>query len=274
MDLAQELEHEAQRRFVRWDTRLWKEIGAGPALDLVESLRKAGAPEDAVLALVSSYLRLACEGIGLGYLFPSAAGADSFFTQAWLRLIPKGLAGVPAARRGEVLASCWNLGENLEAAPVWLRRIFLRTSATPEGLADLESLVADVSRQALSPPARRLAVPVEVGRVPLGDEDPRFLPGNVHFLAPTVVCVHDRLRIATGGRDAATMGVWLSDPPITLGPMACRDSPEAAALPPPLLKEVERLFPGETDWRGGAANEWHAALTLETSQFLVALRPK
>lgn len=274
MDLAGELEHEAERRFVRWDPKLWREIGGGPALELVESLRKAGTPEPEVEALAASYLRLACEGIGLGYLYPASAGADSFFTQAWMGLLPRGLAGVPPARRAEALASAWNLGENLEAAPIWLKRIFLRTGATPESLADLESLVAGISRRALSPPERRLAPPVEAGRVPLGDEDPRFLPGDLHFLAPAVVCVHDRLRIAAGGREAATLGVWLSDPPITLGPMACGDSPGKAELPAPLVKEIERLFPRETDWRGAAVNEWYAALSLETSQTLVALRPR
>ena len=61
-DLVGELEEGARRRFVRWDAALWQRVVEGPARALAASLRDdAGAGP-----VLESYLRLACEGIGLG----------------------------------------------------------------------------------------------------------------------------------------------------------------------------------------------------------------
>ena len=275
--LLERLETEAQRRFARWDPALWREVCEGPARTLAEWLHTADASAAEGEAVLASYLELAAEGIGLGYLYPASAGAQSFFTLAWTRLIPASLPGLPPARRAEILADCWNLGENLEAAPVWLRRIFLRAFAGRQSLADLQSVVADVSRQALAEPAKRLDAPprVHLEWIYLAHEDPRFLPGPVHFLAPTVVCVHDRSRTGGDGRDAAAVGAWLGQEPLFLGAMGCDEAPVSdPGLRLDLLEDLERRQPMAADWRAMAANEWRAAVTLETSQYLVALLPR
>jgi hypothetical protein len=263
-DVIRELEDHARRRFVRWDAALWRELCAGPAADLAAGLAAAGAPATQADPLLAGYLRLGCEAIGLGYLFPSSAGAESFFTLAWTRLIPTLLAGVPADRRATALAACWNLGENLERAPTWLRKIFVRLTHGLGRLDDLGALVADVERQALSPPSRPLGAGGAPTWIHLGAEDTRFLPGTMHFVAPTVVCVHDRHRVAGGGRDAATIGVWLADPPLVLGTMACAEAPP---------RDVSWSAPGDEEPFASARNEWRAVVSLVTSQFVVAQGP-
>lgn len=273
-DLVAELEQQARARFVRWDPVLWQELVRGPAAELLESLQASGRPGSHCEALIESYLRLGCEGIGLGYLVPASSGATSFLTLAWTRLVPRGLAAVPAARQAQMLADCWNLGENLEASPLWLKRIFLRLCGETTSLGSLPSLVADVARRALDEPTERLGARPRVVWVHLAQEDHRFLPGPLHFVAPTVVCVHDRHRSAAGGRDAATQGAWLTDPPLLLGPMGCREVP-AKETPESfeLLEDLSRRDSRAEDWLAMAANQWRAGVTLETSQFLVALLP-
>lgn len=274
-DFVAGLEAEARLRFVRWDAALWKEVVAGPARELAESLERARAGPEHGEAVLTSYLRLAREGIGLGYLFPAAAaGGENFFTLAWAKLIPRSLAALPPSAQAETLAVCWNLAENLESSPVWLRRIFLRVCASRDSLADLPSLVADVSRRALEEPGRTLGERSGLRWLYLADEDRRFLPGAVHFVAPTVACVHDRHRTAAGGRDAVTMGAWVTDPPLLLGPMGCKESPSDPGLRIELLEDVSRRDPRAADWFAMAANAWRAAVTLTTSQFLVALLPE
>ncbi|HSB60743.1 MAG TPA: hypothetical protein VLI67_03420, partial [Vicinamibacteria bacterium] len=185
-----------------------------------------------------------------------------------------GLAALPPDRQPQAIADCWNLGENLEGSPPWLRRVFLRLCGEERGLGSLAALVEEVSREALVEPAKRLGSQPRIVWIHLAQEDPRFLPGPLHFLAPTVVCVHDRLRRAAGGREAATQGAWLAERPLPLGPMGCADVP-GNGTPESFerLEDLARRDPRAGDWLACAENAWRAAVTLETSQFLVALLP-
>ncbi|MFN7973203.1 MAG: MoxR family ATPase [Acidobacteriota bacterium] len=91
-----------------------------------------------------------------GYVYPATAGCDTFFNHAFTRLVPELLPSVPGGERAAALAACrHNLGENLEAQPAWLRRIFARRRARSD-LARLEDFVADVTRLAVDPPPRIL----------------------------------------------------------------------------------------------------------------------
>jgi hypothetical protein len=249
------IEDQARRRYVRWDEALWREVLGGPAAELA-------ATND--VALVTSYLQLAAEGIGLGYLVPAASGVENFFTLAWRKLIPRLLGAVPdPQRRVELLAMAWNLGENLEGQAAWLRRLFHRRCRDLAALEELPALVSGIAGLALGEPEQRLAEKARTLWIPLAAEDRRFLPGAMHFLAPTVVCVHDRLRSDPNG-DPVTQGVWLGDEPLALGPMGCRDAVEVATAPLPVT--VDEVF-------AACRNDWRAAVALVTSQHLVALLP-
>ena len=273
--VIRQLEEDAARRFVRWDPDLWRSILEGPARALSDGLTAAGGAERDALAILESYLRLVSHGIGNGYLFPAAeVHAQSFFTLAFTELVPRLLPSLPAAEQARALALCWNLGENLESAPRWLRQLFLRTSRELRSLGDLEALVARVQEEAFEPPADRLGPLVRAEWIHLGGEDPRFLPGRVHFVAPSVVCVHDRSRVAAAGRNAVTTGVWLSGAPVLLGPMGCDEVPPNAAEALPQWRRVERDDRRFSDVFASAHNDWRAVASLVTSQYVVALVPQ
>jgi hypothetical protein len=266
-DLVAELEERARRRFVRWDPALWRRVLEGPARALAASLRGAGTEEGAAQQVLESYLRLAGEGIGLGYLFPPEVG-DGFFTHAFFRLIPEGLAAVPPDGRAQALADCWNLGENLEHAPAWWRRMFVRLASESPALGALSALVDRAGREAFGAPPARLGQTAQHLFVDLGAEDRRFLPGVLHFVAPTVACVHDR--DPSSGR---SLGTWLVDPPVVLGAMGCTAEVGPTSDRLDLVDDLARKDPRASDARNSAANDWRAALTLETSQFLVGVYP-
>lgn len=271
-NLADELEAEAKTRFVRFDTKLWRELLDGPARELAGSLQASGAPQERSQRLLENYLRLGCEAIGLGYLFPQSVGS-SFFSAAWNRLIPASLARLPASKQVQALADCWNLGENLERSPLWLRRIVLRLAGALDGLEGLDGLVNNAAT-ALAEPLAKLDGEPRIEWIDLAEEDRRFLPGTLHFVASTVVCVHDRHRTAQGGGEAVTVGVWLADAPLALGTMGCGEKPGRASDRVDLLEHVQKADQRAVDVLNAAANDWRAALTLETSQFLVALLPR
>jgi hypothetical protein len=268
-DLVAELEECARRRFVRWDAALWQRVLEGPARTLAASLREAGTPEASAQPVLESYLRLASEGIGLGYLFPPEVG-EGFFTHAFLRLIPEGLAAVPAERRAQALADCWNLGESLEHAPGWWRRMFVRLAPDGPSIGALPSLVDRAAREAFGAPTARLGPRTQHVFVDLGAEDRRFLPGALHFVAPAVVCVHDRL---DGGGAPRSLGAWLLDPPVVLGAMGCAADAGATSDRLDLVDDLAKRDPRAADALNSVANDWRAALTLETSQLLVAIYP-
>lgn len=255
---------------MRWDDGLWGRVVEGPARELAASLHGKGVPDAAAQQILESYLRLAAEGIGLGYLFPPEVG-EGFMNEAFFHLLPAGLADVPEERRVTALAHCWNLGENLEHSPAWWRRIFLRLLSGGTSLGELSALVERVSREAFGEPKTRLGQRALHLWIDLGAEDRRFLPGGIHFVAPTVACVHDRRDEDAGlGR---TLGAWLADPPVVLGPTGCTGRAPAASDRLDLVDDLGKKDPRASEVLNSAANDWRAALTLETSQFLVGLYP-
>jgi hypothetical protein len=264
-DLVAELEERARKRYVRWDPALWRRVTSGPARELAASLRAAGTDDATAQQLLESYLRLACEGIGLGYLHPPELG-EGFFTHAFFRLIPGGLAALAPDERAQALADCWNLGENLEHAPLWWRRMFVRLS-DGASLGALSELVVRAARDALGEPGARLQGRTLHLLIDLGAEDRQFLPGVLHFVAPTVVCVHDRHEAPR------TLGVWLVDPPLVLGPMGCDAEVGPSSDRLDVVDAVAKQDRRTNDVLNSAANDWRAGLTLETSQFLVGVYP-
>jgi len=273
--LPGQLEVEARRRFARWDSELWRELCGGPARRLERGLVSARLNSERAEAVLTGYLRLASEGVGLGYIYPPGTAGASFLSHAWRELLPEALPKLAPDRMSQVLAECWNLGENLQRSPTWLRRIFIRSllPAAEGRLDDLRGLVDEISRSALGEPEKKLGAGHRRHWVHLAEEDPRFLPGKVQFLAPTVAAVHDRHRTLPGGTATPTVGVWLTDPPVLLGPLGSLEPPEQETARWDLLEQLARADPTASEVREMAANEWRAAVTLELSQFLVALHP-
>ncbi|AKQ69775.1 hypothetical protein A176_006687 [Myxococcus hansupus] len=269
-----ELEANARGRFVRWDAALWRELTGGAAQRLGQALQEAGTSATEGEELLRAYLQLGAEAIGLGYLYPASAGRQNFFTLAWSDLIPRLLAGVPSHERSQVFAQLWNLGENLESAPPWVQRIFWRVGQGLTSLANLESRLRATSEAALEPPTQPLGSRPQSHWVDLSQEDSRFLPGAMHFLSPTVVCVHDRHRQAVAGRDAATQGIWLTATPMALGAMGCREAPGPVLEDGPHLATALREDPRADAWFATLKNDWRAAATLATSRHVLVFTPE
>ena len=178
-------------RFVRWDARLWREIVEGPAAGAADGADEPGGERGARRPTCAWRARAS----GSATCSRRRRGREGFMTLAFLELVPQLLAVPPSGRRTRSWRALWNLGENLESAAVWLRRIFLRLFAAIARLDDLEALRRRrLEPQALAPPAAPLGARRAAVWIGLGAEDRRFLPGAVHFVAPTVVCVHDRSR--------------------------------------------------------------------------------
>jgi hypothetical protein len=271
-DPADRLAREGRVRFPRWDDALWSAIVGGPASELARGLDAAGGPAGRDRPALDAFLALAAEAAGLGYLYPPSAGRDSVFTRAFFRWLPRGLPALAPERRAEVLASCWNLGENLETFAPWLQRIFLGRLPGDPPLERLEEVVARISTEVLEPPSAELGRRFRIHWVPLGEIDPLFLPGEVLFLTPTVVAVQDR-QAGLEGLPRSAVGVRLGDPPEILGILP----PQAAELSGEDLgelgEEAARRDPRITGVFSCSRNKWRAACTLKTSQFLVVFAP-
>jgi hypothetical protein len=273
--LAARLAEAGRRRFVSWDDAVWESLCAGPAAALEGGLRRRAFPPAAAAALLESYLELGAEAVGNGYLHDAGSGPAGFLAHAWRDGLPAALPALAPDRAAQLVADCWNLGENLESAPVWTRRIFTRALAErrEQGLQDLRGLVEEVSREAFGEPRATLGERVRRHWVHLAEEDHRFLPGRIQFLAPAVVAVHDRQQQDAAGASPA-MGVWLTSPPVFLGSLGRLEPPTAdPGLRMDLLEELARADPTAADWHSMAANRWRAAVSLELSQYLVALLP-
>ena len=280
-DRVRAIEEEAAVRWVRWDPVTWREIVDGPAPVLARALTAAGTSDADAADLVETYLRLAAEGIGLGYLVPAARiGAETFLGRAWRTLLPRSLADAAPARRALVLAQCWNLGENLENAPAWLRRLFDVLTADLDEVSRLEEVIARAGEAVFTAPDVRLGPAAEavLDWVWLGGVDPGFLPGRAHLVTPTVVCVIDRLRDGADGRSAHALAIWLRDTgPVVLGPMSPPkpggEVPGGAAPAGPFDWSAAR-DPRLTRRFAAAGNACRAIATLETSQFVACARPR
>ncbi|MCY1040566.1 hypothetical protein OV208_04455 [Corallococcus sp. bb12-1] len=267
------LEKEARSRFVRWDPALWQGFLSGPVARMGQALAAGGDPAQGE-EILRAYLRLGAEGIGLGYLYPASAGRQNFFTLAWSDLVPRLLPALPGERQAPALARMWNLSENMESAPPWVQRLFCRMGATLRSLDDIEGHLHAVANEAMEPPTQTLGDTSTALWVDLSQEDSRFMPGEVHFLAPAVVCVHDRHRAtAAGGRDAATQGVWLSKKPMLLGPMGCNERLEPSRKTEKSLTSLAQRDPRAGDWYSTLSNEWRAVATMHTSQWLAVILP-
>jgi hypothetical protein len=138
-ELAASLAEAGRRRFVSWDDATWSALCRGPARALEAGLRERGFPDTAVASLLRSYLELGAEGVGQGYLHDAASGPLGFLGHAWHEGLPETLPRLSPDQASLLLADCWNLGENLENAPIWARRIFTRALADRrgQGLKDL-----------------------------------------------------------------------------------------------------------------------------------------
>ncbi|MFB6374351.1 MAG: hypothetical protein ABEN55_14820, partial [Bradymonadaceae bacterium] len=202
-------------------------------------------------------------------------GRENFFNRAWFDLLPDQLPAFPAERQMELLAACWNIGENLETRPAWLQHLLLAESSVLETLEGFESRVAAATAEILGEPEGRLDdnPGIRTEWLHLGDYDSRFLPGGVEFLAPGVACVHHRHE-DLDGKPKSSIGISLLGEPDVLGTMQVRD-PHGATTggDDPLWQKIAARDRRVTCICSTVRNAWRGVGTLNTSQFVVAVLP-
>jgi hypothetical protein len=135
-------------------------------------------------------------------------------TLAWMELLPQQLPTLNGRGMATLLALCWNLGENLDRQPAWLRCLFREVCEQEGSGIDVSAAVDRVAVMAMEPaaPGTKEAVWLDFAK-----RDLWFFPGEIHALAPGVLCVHDR-----EGRGSA-QGVCLGSHVQVMGPTGCRE---------------------------------------------------
>ncbi len=191
---------EGERRFSRWDGALFEAIVLGSGKRLAAGLDAS----ESSLVLFDAWLSLVVEAIGLGYVRPGVAGEgetsrkrapENLVELLFVDLLPDKLPTVSAESRIGLLAKSWNLGEGLFGEPPWLNLCVASAMANVGTLVDLEGRLLRILDSALAPRAKSAwKGPYAVRTVDLREVESAFLPGRVHFGAPTLVCVHDRKR--------------------------------------------------------------------------------
>ena len=259
---------------------MWSELVEGPAVRLAENLDASDWSTAHTEKVLKAYLEFAAEAVGLGYIYPSEeVGRHNFFNLAWFDLLPEELPTMSPERQLEVVAGCWNLGENLETRPSWLQHLFMDEVESLDSLTDFESKVEEITSKILGTPRRELErdpASIESAQlhwVHLGESHPRFLPGAVEFLAPGVAAVHHR-HTDLDGEPKSSIGLSLVDEPEALGTMRLTEaSTETTAADSEWWEALAERDSRLTTPYSCAANRWRAVYTLETSQYIVAVRP-
>lgn len=201
----EEAAREGRRRSARWDEAFYAQQGASVVRWMAQSL--AMEPAEHTGPVLRAYARLLAEGVGEGYLTPAAtglregavhhAGHQSLMSHCFLQVLPWGIRRVPEAQRLQTLEMCWNLCEGLRREPAWVDRYVVACAQEDdEGWDELSAWpkqVAEVLQPVLSPPpAPTWAGPFEVERVSLKEGASDFLPGELFWASPWVLCVRDR----------------------------------------------------------------------------------
>lgn len=189
------------RRHARWDAALFQGLARGQARMLWYALEREPGRD----SVVRAYLTLVADAVGHGYLDRAALdhlqgkapAPDSLnlLSRVLVQWIHTQIPEVPAGERLAVLARAWNLCEGLLEQPVWLNRYVASIAALPPALGELDRFLIDALEPALA--SDRQATfrgPFTLAVLDARQVEDDLLPGEMHFVAPAVLCVHDRLR--------------------------------------------------------------------------------
>lgn len=188
-----DLRRDGPRCFARWNAELFDAVASGPARALGEGL--GDSPDSG--AVLSGYLQLVQQAIGVGALHQAGAGPRwaTFLERCLIERIPALLPRVKSGERLPLLAKLWNLGEGLRREPSWLDRYVTACAGRLDDLAEVEGFLVRTLEPVLAPvpPAawRGPFVVTVLDLRPLHDE---FLPGEIGLAAPTVLRIEDRRR--------------------------------------------------------------------------------
>ncbi len=214
-----------QKQYAHWNNELFLEICKGAARLCWHNIRNQHNKEK----VFAGYMDLIREGIGSAYITQSIPEWqynyliknkkathqalnitwNSFLEYCLLKEIPLTLSQVPAAQQLELITKIWNLGENIRQETPWMGLYILSRAEELPALTKIENFLIEIIAPLLRPP-EKARPPYRVSILDGRDIHDNFLPGDMHQVAPSVVCVHDR-RL-----DGVYGGIFMNNAPKTL----------------------------------------------------------
>ncbi len=198
---------QGQKQYAHWNNQLFMEICKGAAQLCWHNIRHQQNKEK----VFAGYMELIREGIGHAYITQSIPKwqydylsrnrsykelnmtCNSFLEHCLLKEIPLTLSQVPAAQQLELLTKIWNLGENILQEAPWIGLYILSRAEERPVLPQIEDFLIEMMTPLLRPAEKaRWSPPYHVSVLDGRDIHDNFLPGDMHQVAPSVVCVHDR----------------------------------------------------------------------------------
>jgi hypothetical protein len=218
------IQKQGQKQYAHWNNELFMEICKGAARLCWHNIQHQQNKEK----VFAGYMNLIREGIGGAYITQSLQEWqynymikasrqqlnitwNSFLEYCLLKEIPLTLSQVPAAQQLELITKIWNLGENILQEAPWMGLYILSRAEELPALTKIEEFLIEIMAPLLQPPEKaRWQPPYRVSILDGRDIQDNFLPGDMHQVAPSVVCVHDRRLADVYG------GIFMNNAPKTL----------------------------------------------------------
>ena len=212
---------ETRRSGAAWDESVFKEFMETTVPFLESQLGKKDKRN-----VLPVFVKLGAEAIGEGVLkniydpkwkdsYMNWMAWTSLLEVLWTMIIPTGLAAIPEKERADRLLDFWNLADNIASQTTWMEPFLINQikEKSPE-LAELENFFIEELRPMLEAPETTWSTTgnknaqLEVVDCSLFHSD--FLPGDMYFSAPSVICVRDRRNEGLFG------GIYLTQEKCTL----------------------------------------------------------
>ncbi len=215
---------QGQEQYAHWNNELFMEICEGAAQICWNKIQHQHNKEK----VFAAYMELIREGIGnayitqsieewqYDYLIPKNSYQiditwNSFLEYCLLKEIPLNLSQIPAEQQLELLTKIWNLGENILEEKPWIGLYILSRAEELPTLSKIEDFLIEIMTPLLRPSEKsNWQSPYKVSILDGRKIHDNFIPGDMHQVAPSVVCVHDRRLSNVYG------GIFLNNEPNTL----------------------------------------------------------
>jgi len=212
-------------QYAHWNQELFMKIVQAAAQQCWNRIHKQPNAEQ----VFAAYMDLIGEGIRNTYLTQSLNSHHYNYliqnpTASWLPItwknfleyclikkIPLTLSEVPKQQQLEILVKIWNIGENILQQAPWMGLYILSHADELTSLTNIDAFLIDIMDPLLRPPKpAQWQPPFDVSILDGRDIHDDFLPGEMHEVAPSVVCVHDRRLSGIYG------GIFMNNEPNTL----------------------------------------------------------
>lgn len=194
------IQKQAQKQYAYWNNELFMKICKGSAQICWNNIQHQDNKEK----VFAAYLNLIREGIGCAYITQYLQEWQINFNNlniTWtslleyclLKEIPQTLSEVPATQQLELITKIWNLGENIRQEDPWMEIYIISRIEELSALTKIEDFIIDIMAPLLQPPKKAAwQPPYKVSILNGRDIHDNFIPGDMHQVAPDVVCLHDR----------------------------------------------------------------------------------